>query len=295
MEPRIQYAKAKDGVSIAFWTLGAGPPLVQTPVAGESHIRLQWQIPEFCAIYERLAQKRMFVQYDCRGAGLSERGVTDFSLGCLVQDLEAVVQELRLEKFALWGQITLGPVAICYAVHHPEQVSHHVLSNSYARASDFFESREVVDLARLIDNWELYTDTLAHWLFGWSAAEQGQRWAELMREGITQETYRAAYEALREFDVSALLPQVRSPTLVLQRQPLPWLDVGVARALASQIPGARLALLEGASPAFTLHDIKSVEEFLGEGEPPAAALPPAPGGFATILFTDMESSTALRR
>lgn len=24
MEPRIRYAKTKDGVSIAFWTLGAG-------------------------------------------------------------------------------------------------------------------------------------------------------------------------------------------------------------------------------------------------------------------------------
>ena len=29
MEPRIQYAQTKDGVSIAFWTLGKGMPLVQ--------------------------------------------------------------------------------------------------------------------------------------------------------------------------------------------------------------------------------------------------------------------------
>jgi hypothetical protein len=26
MEPRIQYAKTKDGVSIAYWTLGDGTP-----------------------------------------------------------------------------------------------------------------------------------------------------------------------------------------------------------------------------------------------------------------------------
>ena len=26
MEPRIQYAQTKDGVSIAFWTLGEGMP-----------------------------------------------------------------------------------------------------------------------------------------------------------------------------------------------------------------------------------------------------------------------------
>jgi hypothetical protein len=28
MEPRIQYAKTKDGVRIAFWTLGSGMPSV---------------------------------------------------------------------------------------------------------------------------------------------------------------------------------------------------------------------------------------------------------------------------
>ncbi len=28
MEPRIQYAQTKDGVSIAFWTLGEGMPLL---------------------------------------------------------------------------------------------------------------------------------------------------------------------------------------------------------------------------------------------------------------------------
>jgi hypothetical protein len=30
MEPRIQYAKTADGVSIAFWTLGKGMPVVPT-------------------------------------------------------------------------------------------------------------------------------------------------------------------------------------------------------------------------------------------------------------------------
>ena len=33
MEPRIQYAKTTDGVSIAYWTLGEGAPLV-LPLGG---------------------------------------------------------------------------------------------------------------------------------------------------------------------------------------------------------------------------------------------------------------------
>ncbi len=31
MEPRIQYARTADGVNIAFWTLGEGPPFARPP------------------------------------------------------------------------------------------------------------------------------------------------------------------------------------------------------------------------------------------------------------------------
>ena len=63
MEPRIQYAKTKDGVNIAFYVLGKGMPLVMMNNPG-SHIRQQWAVAEFRAFYEHLAEKRMIVQYD---------------------------------------------------------------------------------------------------------------------------------------------------------------------------------------------------------------------------------------
>ncbi len=37
MEPHIQYAQTKDGVSIAFWTLGQGMPLVHMRMTENSH------------------------------------------------------------------------------------------------------------------------------------------------------------------------------------------------------------------------------------------------------------------
>jgi hypothetical protein len=47
MEPRIQYAQTADGVSIAFWTLGEGMPLVHIPNFPFSHIQMEWQMPEW--------------------------------------------------------------------------------------------------------------------------------------------------------------------------------------------------------------------------------------------------------
>ena len=89
MEPRIQYAQTKDGVSIAFYTLGEGTPLVVMPTGSWSHIQLEWQFLRAPRWFNGLAQKRMLVRYDCRGSGLSDRDVADFSLDAHVLDVAA--------------------------------------------------------------------------------------------------------------------------------------------------------------------------------------------------------------
>ena len=119
-EPRIQYAKTADGVSIAFWTLGEGMPLVHMPAFPYSHIQLEWQIPFFRHFYERLAQASRLVRYDARGTGSSDRHATDFSLEAHILDLEAVVNRLELERFALVGRANSAPVAVAYVVRNPE-------------------------------------------------------------------------------------------------------------------------------------------------------------------------------
>ena len=299
MEPRIQYAQTTDGLNIAFWTLGEGTPLVEMPFSPFSHIQLEWQVPQWRSYHERLAENRKLVRYDPRGAGLSELDVADYSLDAYLLDLEAVVDQLGLEGFALYGSFSLGPVAIAYAARHPERVSRLLLWCSWARASDAYRSAQAQTLVALREkDWEIYTETVAHALLGWSAGEQARRFAALMRESGDQEALRAAVASASEFDVTALLPRVNVPTLVLHRRQVPMPGLGVARALASQIPDARLVLLEGASLAGYLGDMESmaaaVDEFLGEGEEAAAeAEPPEAGAFRTVLFTDVEGSTAL--
>ncbi len=299
MEPRIQYAQTADGVSIAFWTLGQGIPVVEMPISPFSHIQLEWQVREVRRQYERLAEKRKLIRYDSRGVGLSDRDVAEYSLDAYLLDLEAVVDHLGLEGFALFGSFSLGPVAIAYAARHPERVSRLLLWCSWARASDAYRSAQGQTIIALrATDWEIYTETVAHLLMGWSTGEPARRYAALMRESGAQEALRAALRSVTEFDVTALLPQVRVPTLVLHRRQVPMPDVGVAKALASRIPDARLALLEGASLASFLGDTEAattaIDEFLAEGEEAeAAAAPLAKEDVHTILITDMEGSTTL--
>jgi class 3 adenylate cyclase len=278
--------------------MGEGPPLVHLPNFPFSHIQLEWQLPEWRNWYEQLAKRRTLVRYDCRGSGLSDREVTDFSLDALVLDLEALVDRLDLPEFTVFGLLSTGPAAIAYAARHPERVAHLVLWCTYGRGADYYQSPQVQALRALRDkDWVTYTETTAHAYLGWAASEEAHRFAAYMRECITPEAVQAAWQAQSEFDAMALLPQVRSPTLVLHRRQFSVLDVSIAQGLASKIPNARLAVLEGETPAPWV-DVSAVlaaiGEFLGDREEPGEETEPrAAGAVHTVLFTDIESSTAV--
>jgi class 3 adenylate cyclase len=300
MEPRIQYAKASDGVSIAYAVLGDGVPLVHLPWLPYGHLQMEWQVPEIRGWYERLAEQRMLVRLDGRGTGLSERDVTDFSLDARMLDMEAVVDRLNLEKFVLYGTLHSGPAAIAYAVRHPQRVSQLILWCTYALGSDWYESPRVRAVLALRDtDWQTFTEAAVRAFggVGWEAGEVGHRLAVLLQESITQQEYQRFQPILNAVDVTELLPQVKAPTLVLHRRQWPGLGVDVARGLTGRIPDARLALLEGDSILAYIGDMEAaamaIDEFLRKGQQSEPPEPHLPSGMSAILFADIADSTAL--
>jgi class 3 adenylate cyclase len=211
-------------------------------------------------------------------------------------DLEGVVDSLSLRRFGLLGMSQSGPVAIAFAARHPERVSHLVLLGGSARGEDFFRSEQDRALWQLAAaDWHLYTELAAFMFVGWSAGEDGGRYAAALRESATLEAARASRDATAGFDVTDLLGQVRSPTLVVHHRASQVVGVDAARRLAAGILNARLVVLEGGglqeNPEETA---KTVLAFLSEGN---AASAPAKdlqaASVVTILFTDLTSSTAL--
>ncbi len=256
MEPRIQYAHTKDGVSIAYATWGDGMPLVVSNI----HLPLAFIGSWWPRSIERLASGRMLVAYDSRGVGLSERNVSDFSLEAFLLDLEAVIAALHQDTLALWGNNHGGPVAIAYAVSHPERVSHLVLWLAYARSSDYLRDARLKAFRALIDqDWDLFVEGLTNIVLAPEGGEVIRRAAADFRESLTPDVLRAIF----------------------------------ARSLAAGIPNARLKLLEGSSAGFTDDFVSATDEFLREGLQAAQREPDVPSGTAVILFADIADSTAL--
>ena len=297
MDPGIQYARTSDGADIAYWATGAGPGFVYLPNLPYSHCELEWKFPPSREIYERLARHYRVVRYDGRGTGLSDRTKLAQSMDAYLADLDAVIAHAQLDSCVLLGSYHTGTVAIAYAAAHPDSVRQLILWCGYERGEQYVESPQVVATRELIDkDWNLYTETNAHLVMGWSHGRRAQIFAAFMRESVTPEAVKSAYATFSGIDVSHLLADVRAPTLVLHRRELPWLDVAVPRGLAARIPNAQLVMLEGdAGTLYTDIDesIGAIERFLGVAPPPRALDATAAAALRTILFTDVESNTAL--
>ena len=301
MEPRIQYAKTSDGVSIAYCEAGEGTPFIEA--LWLSNIELEFRDWEWHRI---MAARRRLIRFDHRGCGLSQRDVPDLSVTAMAMDIEAVVDALGLQTVALESEVWGVPVAIAYAAAHPERVSHLVLFAGFANGAEFYEIPKVKTLINTLDqgDWELFTDTMGLVQVGWELADVARGLGESIRASQTIEQAQPYFRAARGYDVTKLLSQVNVPTLVLHPRGTPFPTLEMSQKLAAGIPGAQLKVLESSalwSNEMEPQYLAALDEFIGDGGRPKAAqvlahvqrVAQKPASLATVLFTDVEGSTAL--
>lgn len=250
---QIRFCTSRDGVRIAYATCGEGPLLVRSVQWG-THLELDWQTPVWRAWLTALARNNTLIRYDCRGCGLSDRDVDDFSGERHVEDLEAVVNACGLQRFALIGMTGGGPSAVMYATRHPERVSHLVLYGSFLRGriarSNSPELKEETEmLLRLIElGWgrdePSFRQVYSSQTIPDATVEQFRSFNELMRKSASPGTAAKILRALHADDVSDLAPQIRCPTLVLHAREDARVPFEQGRALAAAIPDARFVPLD---------------------------------------------------
>jgi pimeloyl-ACP methyl ester carboxylesterase len=273
----IHFCTASDGTRIAYATVGTGPPLVRA-AHWITHLDYDWQSPVWRHWLVGLAQGRQFIRYDERGCGLSAHDVDDFSLDAFVQDLEAVVDDLGLERFPLLGVSQGGAMAITYAARHPERVSHLILLGAYAqgrlrRAVTDEQRREAAlqfEIVRL--GWgredpafrRFFTSTF----IPDAPPDLWESFAELLRRTTSAENAAQMLETWAMIDVTEDATRVQAPTLLLHARDELRVPPEQAHLLASLIPNARFVpldsrnhLMRPAEPAWAQF-LAEVDQFL---------------------------------
>ncbi|MFP3881860.1 MAG: adenylate/guanylate cyclase domain-containing protein [Actinomycetota bacterium] len=288
--PQVRYADVGGG-SIAYQTFGEGPPdLVITP-GFVSHLDLQWTMPSYFRFFEMLASFARVIIFDKRGTGLSDPTPTAIRFDQRADDILAVMDAAGSQKAVLMGISEGGPLSILVAANHPERVQCLVLYGTFA-AGSHIASDQLTAFEAAIDDWG---SGLTAQIFGTSDAESGLRRrlaAVFERASASPGMARALVDSVRTADVSAVLPLLDMPCLVIHRRDDPFAPLEWGQELAEKIPNSRMVVTEGADHLPWFGDYASiasaVADFLGNNEITTEGR----RRVATIMFTDIVNSTA---
>jgi pimeloyl-ACP methyl ester carboxylesterase len=271
IEQRISFATTSDGVRIAYATTGKGPPVVFV-LGWATHLEQGICSP----LYDTegwirwLSRRHLFVRYDGRGFGLSDRNVEDFSLEARIRDLEAVVGSLKLDQFALYAVSAGGPTAIAYTARHPERVSRLILAATQARYTFNSEERDELEkmFSLLRTGWESrpIRDIVTRVLSPSADDVEARLMSEFLRiSGDGRAVAGFLREGLMEIDTREMAAKIEVPTLVINGQEDTAVPIELGRELASLIPDVRFEIIMGADHTQTLGSQKlreMIDEFL---------------------------------
>jgi pimeloyl-ACP methyl ester carboxylesterase len=268
MELQIRFCKTIDGVRIAYSIIGQGSPFVICP-GWISHLQLNWESPKGRAFLDPIARSHTVIVFDRHGCGLSERRRTAFSLESEIRPLQAVVDQLKIKRFILFGYSQGGATSAAYAVLYPRRISHLILYGTYACGEDI-ASGELRTAANLLLNadWEIGSKVLAD-LFIPDAESPVRQWfVQRQREAIDSDLAGPFLDFAFQLDVTDYLPKVRVPTLVMHRREDRAVPFRLGREIAASIPGAHFVQLEGNIHLPMLGDVepmlRGIAEFLGD-------------------------------
>lgn len=268
MEPRIHYARTRDGGSVAYTVSGNGPLLIWCQPY--SHQQLDWRTEPMARFYRSLALSHTLVRYDGRGLGMSGLEGRAMSADLILADLEAVVEATTDGRFDLVAVSGLGFPAITYTARHPERVRRFVLWATPQKGVQFREGPRVRSMRAIseIDD-GLAIELHARWLFGPGRADQHA--VEYARAAVNTANSEAYIDVLWAIDPAPELAAVTVPTLVLQPTGESLISQDHARNLAQAIDGSEFVLVDGDYYPYLAADqralINLINDFLGTPGP----------------------------
>jgi 3-oxoadipate enol-lactonase len=190
------------------------------------------------------------IAIDARGHGASPAGGRHPTLADMSDDACAVLDRLGIAKTHWVGLSMGGMVGQAFALRHPGRLERLVIANSTSAYGPEGAAAWAERIGRVREGGlAAIRDAVAERYFSAAFAkrEPAQVAATMERFIATPvEGYLACCEAIAALDHDSDLPRIRAKTLVIGGEMDIGTPVDMARAMASHIPGARLAVIAGA-------------------------------------------------
>jgi class 3 adenylate cyclase/pimeloyl-ACP methyl ester carboxylesterase len=253
LHQRVRFARAPDGVQIAWASIGQGPPVLKAP-NWLNHLEYEWRSPVWGPAFAELARHCRLVRFDQRGTGLSDWEVEEISQDAMIGDMATIALAAELDRFALLGISQGCAFSIRYAVENPERVTCLVLLGGYLRGRlkrpDPEQKKLYEALTVMIrDGWGSPNPVFRHFFTSNfipdAPPEIAASFDELQRIATSPENALRLWEMNAQLETTELAKRVRVPTLVLHCKGDRVAPLEEGRVMARLIPGASFIELPG--------------------------------------------------
>ncbi len=297
IEPTLGYARSGD-VHIAYQVLGEGPVQMVHMLPFGTPVEIGWELPQIARWWTRIGAFTRSIIFDQRGVGSSDRPETPPTLEQQLADLEAVLEAVGADRFALAAYSQASPAGIAFAARHPDRVAQLVLYAATARvmqAPGYPEGRGLPEarawIAALAAGWG-NGGTLDHNQPSVARDPAIREWMARAERTIGSPAAAVKIaQALGAVDVREEARSLRVPTLVLHRRHDPAIPFAQGEWLGRNIADARFIELEGSDHALYFGDtsvaLQEIEEWVTGTRP----IHRAERILTTLMFTDIANST----
>jgi 3-oxoadipate enol-lactonase len=217
-----------------------------------------------------LSPRFQLIVYDRRAAGQSETPADGYSIANYAQDLFLLLERLGVAQAHILGSSAGGPIAMQFALDHPEMTRTLLLINtmSYVQESERAVRQQELE--------QLYATEAAN---GWLAAAEGaleSRWPGL-RQAQPDRFQRLLDIHLDRFDgiaktiqsyldigdsVESRLSEIPAPTLIVHGDADSRIPVRCGRQLQDSIPGSELYIVPGAEHGLLANESELVRNLI---------------------------------
>jgi 3-oxoadipate enol-lactonase len=227
-------------VQSAYSVEGSGPPLILVHGIGAS--RHSWD-----GLIRELRGEFRCISYDLRGHGLSPRPTPPYTLDDLVDDLEALRQELNIGQAHFAGHSLGGMIGPAYARRYPQ----HVLSlglystAAFRNADDSAKVRGVVAAMRSKGIPPVLETLKDRWFTPAFAARCPDVIERRMQQVIDtdKDVFLSVFDIYAETEMSPWIGEVRQPSLVLTGENDGGCNPRLNRLIADAMPNSELVIL----------------------------------------------------
>ena len=218
----IRYCSSKDNTIIAYAKLGNGPPLLKAPNFMSS-LEHDWRSPIWMHLYRFLAEGHTLVRFDQRGNGSSDLDPLEITFNSFVEDMEAVVNESKIDKFPILGVSQGCAVSIAYAIRNPNKVSHLILIGGFARGKGqrgdpSYEEKSKMEQTMILSGWEDENPAFRQYfttsMIPEGSKEQMDSFNNIMKITTSAKNAAKISSVNDQIDVSDILLKLEVPTLI---------------------------------------------------------------------------------